>query len=131
MEVGPGQDGAEGGRVLQGKVGLHEDLRKQTAREEGQAEEGSRERRRRQRQRYLGDLLQLSSGFICSKEQPAINTPFKQQAFLEKCLITVVGGHAGDGVHVLFDGADAFTALVDSFPLKTFQTEIWVMQGLS
>lgn len=32
--------------------------------------------------------------------------------------LTVVAGDAGDGLHVLFDGTDGLTALVDSLPLK-------------
>ena len=39
-------------------------------------------------------------------------------AFGPRSVVTVVGGDAGDGVHVVFEGTDRLAAFVDSLPLE-------------
>lgn len=62
--------------------------------------------------------LGLSGGNKTRFGSPTLHEETVLVSVMFEWLITVIGGHTGDGVHILFDGTDGFTAFVDSFPLK-------------
>lgn len=67
---------------------------------------------------FSSSALGLSGGNKRSFGSSTLHEETVLVSVMFEWLITMIGGHTGDGVHILFNGTDGFTAFMDSFPLK-------------
>lgn len=67
---------------------------------------------------FSSSALGLSGGNKRSFGSPTLHKETVLVSVMFEWLFTVIGGHTGDSVQILFNRTDGFTAFMDSFPLK-------------